>query len=400
MRPDELRPEQFNNWPPVARQIATARVALLRKLPLGFIPLLFRELIAYDWKFPAERRELDRQFQYLETLSPGRMQNAMRRFTELHLTPALEQLDWVNRPAQFSEQLAAHLWTTHQIDSFRTAATDYIQDFNQAVPDQVLPLPRAGIVLIGKGLGASRYRLFRRLRKHGAYFTGIQPQAGFRAILDAAATRAAAHPAPYGHWYIDGGAVETNLPDGLACLSYSGLEPVRAVLGARMRAGYDSRIGPEALRDVLTAMRPSQVGLTSGDGVFNRFVLSLFTEGSGTQVFSTTFVQWATREVLRRAQPLTLVARFAPRVREQSMDRLLTSNPQTQPTDPEGSLIDADMGAWYAWLNQQRLPGAEQSSFLVWFENHQEALAVGPSFSPGTESSGRIDLAELVGRIV
>src|SRR5260370_12498969 len=152
MRPDELRPDQFNNGPPVARQIAPARVALRRKLPLGFIPLLFRELIAYDWKFPAERRELDRQFQYLEMLSPGRMQNAMRRFTELHLTPALEQLDWVNRPAQFSEQLAAHLWTTHQIDSFRTAATDYIQDFNRAVPDQVLPLPRPAILLIPKRL--------------------------------------------------------------------------------------------------------------------------------------------------------------------------------------------------------------------------------------------------------
>jgi hypothetical protein len=28
-------------------------------------------------------------------------------------------------------------------------------------------------------------------------------------------------------------------------------------------------------------------------------------------------------------------------------------------------LIDADMGAYYNWLNQQRLPGVEQSSFLV-----------------------------------
>ena len=41
--------------------------------------------------------------------------------------------------------------------------------------------------------------------------------------------------------------------------------------------------------------------------MLNRFQLSLLTEGSGTQVFSTTFVQWAAREALRRAQPLTLV---------------------------------------------------------------------------------------------
>ena len=62
----------------------------------------------------------------------------------------------------------------------------------------------------------------------------------------------------------------------------------------------------------------------SGDpGLLNRFGVSLLTEGSGTQIFSTTFVQWAAREVLRRAQPVTLLARFAPRQRERAMNELL-----------------------------------------------------------------------------
>jgi hypothetical protein len=34
--------------------------------------------------------------------------------------------------------------------------------------------------------------------------------------------------------------------------------------------------------------------------------------GSGTQIFSTTFVQWAARECLRRAQPETIVLHYAP----------------------------------------------------------------------------------------
>ena len=46
------------------------RIALLRKLPLAFVPLLLRELIVYDWKFPAERKDLDRQFAWLSRLSP------------------------------------------------------------------------------------------------------------------------------------------------------------------------------------------------------------------------------------------------------------------------------------------------------------------------------------------
>jgi hypothetical protein len=48
------------------------------------------------------------------------------------------------------------------------------------------------------------------------------------------------------------------------------------------------------------------------DAVLSRFQVSVLTEGSGTQVFSTTFVQWAAREAFRRAQPLTLLLRFAP----------------------------------------------------------------------------------------
>jgi hypothetical protein len=60
------------------------------------------------------------------------------------------------------------------------------------------------------------------------------------------------------------------------------------------------------------------------------------------------------------------------------------------------SLIDADMGAYYNWINQQRLPGSEQSSFLVWFEGHSQALAIGPSIARGTASTSVADLGQLL----
>jgi hypothetical protein len=130
--------------------------------------------------------------------------------------------------------------------------------------------------------------------------------------------------------------------------------------------------------------------------VLSRFQVSVLTEGSGTQVFSTTFVQWAAREALRRAEPLSLLIRFAPRQRQKPMNELLSgSHPQAE-LDPVGSLVDADMGSYYHWLNQQRLAGAEQSSFLVWFEEHQEALAISPSLPRGTQSSASAGLGELL----
>jgi hypothetical protein len=159
--------------------------------------------------------------------------------------------------------------------------------------------------------------------------------------------------------------------------------------------------GPEFLRTMLAQMRPEDLGMhgTGDDAVLNRFQISILTEGSGTQLFSTTFVQWSAREVLRRAQPLTLLACYAPRQREQSMRELLAGKQLEPVPDPHGSLIDADMGAYYTWINQQRLTGANQASFLVWFEGHNEALAIGPSLPPGKEDASRLDLEQLLERM-
>jgi len=124
--------------------------------------------------------------------------------------------------------------------------------------------------------------------------------------------------------------------------------------------------------------------------------VKVLTEGSGTQIYSTTFAQWTTREVLRRAQALTLLVRFAPRQRQRPLNELIAGAGDKAEVDPVGSLIDADMGAWYHWINQQRLPGSEESSFIAWFEGHEQAVAIGPSFPKGTESTSEIDLDQLL----
>jgi hypothetical protein len=156
-------------------------------------------------------------------------------------------------------------------------------------------------------------------------------------------------------------------------------------------------MGPEALRSIMAQIQPAELGMSrGGDRVLQRFQVKLLTEGSGTQVFSTSFVQWTAREALRRAQPLTLLVRFALRQRQKPMNELLSANPNQPELDVAGSLMDADMGAYYNWLNQQRLPGAEKSCFLLWFEGHHSALAIGPSLPRRTESESEADLAKIL----
>jgi hypothetical protein len=155
--------------------------------------------------------------------------------------------------------------------------------------------------------------------------------------------------------------------------------------------------GAEALRSKLAQPKPEDIGLsvTLADTVLNHFQLSLLTEGSGTQIFSTTFVQWAARECLRRAQPDTLVLRYAPRELMQPMNAMLSGAPWGG-LDPEGSLIDADMGAYYTWVNLCRLRGAEAARFLVWFEGKNQALAIGPGLPRGTTSDSVIGMQNLL----
>src|SRR5262249_17778800 len=151
------------------------------------------------------------------------------------------------------------------------------------------------------------------------------------------------------------------------------------LLGKMQKQSESPGNGPENLRTVMAALRPGDLRLdkTVSDPVLARFQMKLLTEGSGTQIFSTTFAQWAARETLRRAEPLTLLVRFAPRQRQRPMNELLSVRTEAIELDPAGSLVDADMGAYYNWINQQRLSGAEHSSFIAWFENHAEAIAIG-----------------------
>ena len=395
MEPRDLKPEHFKAYPPEARKLATHYVAAMQRLPLSFLPSLLREVIDYDYKFPAERKTLEKELANWDALSEEQGREWLNGFTQISLSKPLEQFDWVNQPAQFVEQLSAHLWTTHQMDAFRKAALDYGDRLHAAVPAETPAIPRLGIAVIGQGATGHDRPLFRKLRPQGAYFNRVKPEDGLRQLLDAVGERAKAHPIPYGHWYIDGGEAEDHEAT-LTSVSYQALQPTRTAILRKVRTEKDKPgMGPEALRTLLAQMGPDELGFAKGiDPVMERFQLKLFTEGSGTQVFSTTFVQWAAREALRRAQPCTLLVRFAPRAKP--MNDLLSASQDQAGMDPAGALVDGDFGAYYNWLNQQRLRGADQSAFLVWFEDHNEALAIGPGMPRGTESTSNASLRQLV----
>ncbi|MDE3200301.1 MAG: hypothetical protein KGN79_05205 [Acidobacteriota bacterium] len=397
MLPSELKLEQFSAYPPQAHALVARNLLVLRVLPLSLAPNLLREVIDYDYKFPAEQMRIDEEFKTLAGLSPSDREEWLRGFASISLSKRIEQFDWVNDPVKFSEQQSAYLWSTHQMDAFRNAANEYYSRLSHAIPKKPLALQRLGISVIGMGVDAYDEPLFQNLKSHGTLFNQLKPDNGLELLLSAVEARAQASPSEYEHWYIDGGTL-IRQPQGITCMSYASITPMRSEMLRFMQKEIQTPgMGPEQLRSDMAAMTPQKLGAaSSGNQVLDRFQLKVLSEGSGTQIFSTTFVQWTTREVLRRAEPLTLFERYAPRQRQRPMNELLTESGKEEELDPKGSLMDADMGSYYHFINQQRLEGFDKSVFLVWWEGHKSALVVSPTLPRGTTSGSVIDLGELL----
>ena len=75
---------------------------------------------------------------------------------------------------------------------------------------------------------------------------------------------------------------------------------------------------------------------------------------------------------------------------------VMLSGGKTGALDPRGSLVDADMGAYYTWINMNRLSGADEMSFLAWFEGHSQAIAIGPGIPQGTTSNASMDMHQVL----
>src|SRR5207237_10344197 len=185
MLPSELKSEYFSSYPPDAKRLAQEYIGTLRGLPLSFPSGLLRELIDYDYKFPAERKALESELANLARLSESERSEWLQGVIRIALSSKLEHFDWVNAPSQFLEQLSAHLWTTHQLDSFRTAATKYADYLSSAVAAEPPSIPRLGISVIGQSVAAFDGLLFRKLRPHGTYFSRVKPENGLSLLIAA-----------------------------------------------------------------------------------------------------------------------------------------------------------------------------------------------------------------------
>jgi hypothetical protein len=395
MRPEELKERDFVDYPPRARKVAIEYLATLQRMQLSLLPAILRDLRELDWKFPPEEAEIRSRLEFCRTSAPG-----MELFKAILVPDALAKLPWVTEPQHFLEQFTSYLWSSRQMDAYRQASTEFVQEVQTAVPVRTPSGPRLVTVMIGRDAAPSAYPLFQKLLPHGQLLTHVDSTNAASMIMETLSARVATSPGPYAHWYIDGGNPLTGISSGVTQLTYPSLMPMRQRILERMSEAIQVGSGPEALGSELLGLSPAELAAdkVTGDAKMQRLAVSVLTEASGTQIFSTSFVQWTAREVLRRAQPTTLCVRFAPRQRQQDFNAMVRIAEEDIETDPEGSLIDADMGAYYTYLEMQKLAGADSGTFLVYLEGRSLALAAGPEFPAGTTYKAPSTLTQILRR--
>jgi hypothetical protein len=384
----------FAAYPPEGRQLAVSNLSALRQIPVALLPVFLVDLKVYDWKFPIEQQEIVKRIEFA-----GATPSSLAGFRSITIPSALDNPEKVDDPQRFLAEMTAYLWSSLQMDAYRAAANQFVSRFTATAEPAPPVLPRLVMICIGRDAPAPDTPLFQKLRKFGQVRTRLHSEDAAEAMVNVLRQRAENHPAEYSHWYVDGGDALPNVAEsGMSRILYPALAPLNGQILARMKFCIESGAGPEVMQRQLAelAERPPSGDFGFSDPRLQHFAVSLLTEGSGTQIFSTSFVQWAIREILRRAQPVTLLARFAPRQRQKPFNAMVAAAANVTDPDPEGSLIDAEMSAYYAYLELMRLPDGGNSSFVVWFENHSQALIIGPTISVGTVSDSSISMSELL----
>jgi hypothetical protein len=412
MKPSELTEASFSSYPQGSQPIVHRYLSLLQKMPLSMLPAYLIQMQSYASLFPVEQARLQAQLAGLAARP-----ELMQTFAAIVLPSEMEHRDWIQRPGVFEDALSGALWQTRQIDAYHQAGEALFAALPPPARDQKLPPPLL-LAVIGQGTGAqapkspaekaNTYPLFARLRGQGLYAHNVDGDGAAEILCGTVRQRAQADGnAAYAHWYVDGGvpwpllaeSVESTAP--VNQFTFPSLAPVTDVVLREMDRAVRKGVGPEVLADRLREMQPAQLGLSqvTSDPRMARFFITLLTQGSGTQLYSTSFVQAAGVELVRRAEPQTLLLRFAPRRRPASMNDMLEQRAQSVEVDPQGSLVDADMAVYYAWLAMQRLPGGEQARLLVHVEGHGEALVIGPGVTRGVDSNTPVTLKQLLAQL-
>jgi hypothetical protein len=381
---------------------------LLARLPVTFRAFIGVEAERWPTLFAAEKAYLGALLESLARPTGSALVEEFAGVTRLETEAGCRDVRGSD-PRQIQDAAQALLRRKGLLPRWRHEVDEVFRRLQPQIDGRLHPADaprRLVVILYGQGIAIQRDQLWRRLRGLGPRvplrLEGAQTSEAFLRALFAtgakdtifSALRDSAGHGPHDAWIVEAGESlhslwEAAAGKGPACatsLSYARLRAYREMLARSLYKKVLSGVsGPQELA---AYARELDVGLPEGallhsDEVVRAFIRDVFLSGNGTLMVNNTFVEWASVQALKRAEPRLLVARFGVRDKMKPFSSLLLfSSPR--PTDqvpiledPFGSFIDVEQLCYYVWLNAEKSAAYRKKTlYLVLAEGVDEMLAI------------------------
>ena len=364
---------------------------LIPRLPRTFRPTLNEEIGRWDLLFPAERRRMRAQFDWLAQLPRPEFERLFAPIAELE--KKMELPPWDSASAGLSIEDTGLLARSPLYPRWRSEVEKAFAQIDDAVQNSEQTANRLVVCALPAGLPLTDSPLWPDLEKQGKWLRLNAPFGGMLNAFAAALAKrklAQAMDDVEGTWVFECDTRLSPLVETTAAtaISWTALQPARREFLGRLNAISRTLKSVDRTSDDL---RRIDIGRLMGPAIggnprIREFVRSLLLSGNGSLVFNNSFVQWGASEALRRVQPQALFACFGirPKLKPFSSAVLFEdqnrSNPAPDEDDPAGSLVDASILASYVHLAARRIPGYEKRTLtLMAASGLDRVLLLGPA---------------------
>jgi hypothetical protein len=426
-----------------AAALARDHAEVMRRLPATVHVFILAEMQKWPTLFPAERRYQRALLEHLSSAAAGELTQLSAGIAKIEAEASLSRIS-ERDPARFQDLAQAALRKQSLVPAWRREVDLFFQQIDPQLESKLFPpdAPRRLVVqLYSRDIAVQPEKLWGRLKTQGmripltlddpknrdgylralfgagsddhkaSLFGRLQADTAFAAtdswIVETHAalhdllkrTTASGATAQFGR-----AAPEPRTADrgprtaelSLTGLSYERLLPYRDVLMkalfSKVQTGVESPQAFAAYARSLT-LAPEPGALPNPDAIVQAFVRDVLLTGNGTLFVNNTFVEWATVQALRRAQPRLLVARYGVRDKLKPFSSLLLfSQPRASDQiplieDPLGSFIDVEQLSYYVWLQAEKSAAYRKKTLYLFLAESQDEMLAIRSDAPGPSPS-------------
>ncbi|MGA3029077.1 MAG: hypothetical protein ABSF98_30445 [Bryobacteraceae bacterium] len=372
--------------------------ALLARLPRTFAPALNEQLRSWDLLFPAERRAITSQMDWLGRLPEAEFRTLFEPITELE--KRMDLPPWKPNTDRLLVSDTGILVRSPYYQQWRAEVEKVFAKIDAARQAGGGSKQANKLIVCAMPAGVPSGSLWKTLEAQGKWIPVESPFADVLPMLFRSVAKRDEAPEiePVERtWAFEYdaqlSAIHVNAP--VAGFSFEELGPVRREFLVRLNSMNRDLRTLDRTYDDLRRLDLSRLLAQRYSTGIREFVRNLFLSGNGALLFGNSFVQWGASEAFRRAAPQAMFCRFGIRPKLKPFSSVVLfedqnrANPVPDQPDPEGSFVDARLLVEYVYLAALRGPEyADRTLFLMAVPEQKRVLALGPAAAMASLAGG------------